>query len=92
MEVQVIKTILKAAAGVKETNYAAILNKYNRQIGFITDEGVYLELYDAKLRAFGIGSFQKIDMGKPKSFSQLCKIVEDNWEAMYDRFTLAIKG
>ena len=50
MEVQVVKTTVKAAAGVKETNYAAIINKYCRQIGFITDDGIYLELYDQNLR------------------------------------------
>ena len=91
MEVQVVKTTVNAAAGVKETNYAAIINKYCRQIGFITDDGIYLELYDQNLRGFGIGSFQKIDTGDAKPFRWLCKIVEDNWDAMYDRYTLAIK-
>ena len=92
MEVQVVKTTVKAAAGVKETNYAAIINKYCRQIGFITDDGIYLELYDQNLRGFGIGSFQKIDTGDAKPIRRLCKIVEENWDAMYDRYTLAIKG
>jgi len=60
MEVQVVKTTVKAAAGVKETNYAAIINKYCRQIGFITDDGIYLELYEPKpKRVWFWGFFEK---------------------------------
>lgn len=91
MDIQVVKTTVKAAAGTKETNYAAILDKYLRQVGFITDDGIFLEMYNARLRACGVGSFQKIDVGESKPFSKLCKIVEENWDAMYDRYTLAIK-
>lgn len=92
MVVQVVKTTVKAAAGVKETNYAAILDADMRQVGFITDEGIFLELYNSKLQACGVGAYQKIDTGDAKPFRWLCKIVEDNWDAMYDRYTLAIKG
>ena len=41
MVVQLVKTTVKAAAGVKETNYAAILDADMRQVGFITDEGIF---------------------------------------------------
>lgn len=92
MAIQLVKTTVKAAAGVKETNYAAILDDNFRQVGFITDEGIFLEMYDNRLRLVGVGAYQKIDIGEPKPFSKLCKIVEDNWSAMYDRYTLAIKG
>lgn len=91
MAIQLVKTAVKAAAGVKEANYAAIVDDNFRQVGFITEEGIFLEMYDSRLRAVGIGAYQKIDTGTPKPFAKLCKIVEDNWEAMYDRYTLAIK-
>lgn len=92
MVIQLVKTMVKTAAGVKETNYAAILDENLRQVGFITDEGIFLELYSSKLQACGVGAYQKIDTGTPKPFSKLCKIVEENWDAMYDRYTLAVKG
>ena len=92
MVVQLVKTVIKAAAGAKETNYAAILDENMRQVGFITDEGIFLEMYNSKLQACEVGAYQKIDTGDAKPFRWLCKIVEDNWDAMYDRYTLAVKG
>jgi hypothetical protein len=38
------------------------------------------------------GVFQNINTFNDKSFTQKCKLVEKNWDAIYDRYTTIIRG
>lgn len=86
--IEIIKTKIKGGAGMPTPDYAQLLYK-GEEIGFVTDEGIFLKMKDPVIKS---GVFQNLGILLEKSFSQKCKYIEKNWEAMYDRYITVVRG
>lgn len=79
---------VKGGIGTPGSEYAQLLYK-GEEIGFIIDQGIFLKIYDPKLPT---GVFQNIGLFSDKTFGQKCQMVEKHWAAIYDNFTMVVRG
>lgn len=86
--VKIEKFKVKEGAGMPQENYARITYK-NEEIGFVNDEGIYLRMENPCCR---YGVMKKIELGDDKPFNQKCLLLEKHWLAIYDRYTLTVRG
>lgn len=82
------RTTVKCGAGMPTSEYAQLL--YNgEEIGFINEQGVFLRMYDPKIKA---GVFQNIKIFEGKTVAQKCQLLEKHWEAIYDNYNTIVRG
>lgn len=86
--IKINRVTVKGGAGMPTSDYAQLVYK-GEEIGFITSQGIFLKMWHPELSA---GVFQNIGVFDDKPFHQKCKLVENNWEAIYDRYTTIIRG
>ena len=87
MELTILKTTIKEEYGKAGKNYATLIVN-DTEIGYITDEGIFLRLYNPGT-PFGV--LDKVATGEKKQFFQYCQFIEKHWSAIYDRYDLLIK-
>lgn len=85
---EINRVTVKGGAGMPTSEYAQLVYK-GEEIGFISEQGIFLKMWHPELKA---GVFQNINTFNDKSFAQKCKLVEKNWGAIYDRYTTIIRG
>lgn len=86
--IEINRVTVKGGAGMPTSEYAQLVYK-GEEIGFINEQGIFLKMWHPELKA---GVFQNINTFNDKSFTQKCKLVEKNWDAIYDRYTTIIRG
>lgn len=86
--IEINRVTVKGGAGIPTSEYAQLVYK-GEEIGFINEQGIFLKMWHPELKA---GVFQNINTFNDKSFTQKCKLVEKNWDAIYDRYTNIIRG
>lgn len=86
--ITLIKTTIKEEYGKKAKNYASIILNESTEVGYVTDEGIFLRLYNTG-NPFGVINNIGVKGGK---FAQYCQFVERNWDAIYDRYDVLVKS
>lgn len=78
--IEINRVTVKGGAGMPTSEYAQLVYK-GEEIGFISEQGIFLKMWHPELKS---GVFQNINTFNDKSFTQKCKLVEKNWDAIND--------
>ena len=82
------KVKVRHGAGIATTNYARVTYK-GIEIGFITDEGIYLKM---KNPCCDFEIYERVTLSEDKPFIDKCKALQKFWGAIYDKYPLSVRG